>query len=107
MMQMATIFAEPDRSMIRARTIAGPERVRAEGTKALGRPEVGPTVEQAIAGERLSVIGIRTIECFRRLAVDYGAGDQQTATASTHFGAVLQNAFDHRQHFGHKLAIGL
>jgi DNA invertase Pin-like site-specific DNA recombinase len=48
MMQMATVFAELERSMIRARIIAGLDRVRAEGTKTLGRPKVGPKVEAAI-----------------------------------------------------------
>jgi DNA invertase Pin-like site-specific DNA recombinase len=47
MMQMATVFAELERSMIRSRVMAGLDRVRAEG-KALGRPQVGQKVEEAI-----------------------------------------------------------
>jgi DNA invertase Pin-like site-specific DNA recombinase len=48
MMQMATVFAELERSMIRSRVMAGLDRVRAEGKKTLGRPSVGRTVEEAI-----------------------------------------------------------
>jgi DNA invertase Pin-like site-specific DNA recombinase len=48
MMQMATVFAELERSMIRSRVMAGLDRVRAEGKKTLGRPQVGRTVEDAI-----------------------------------------------------------
>jgi DNA invertase Pin-like site-specific DNA recombinase len=47
MMQMATVFAELERSMIRSRVMAGLDRVRAEGTS-LGRPQVGQKVEDAI-----------------------------------------------------------
>jgi DNA invertase Pin-like site-specific DNA recombinase len=47
MMQMATVFAELERSMIRSRVMAGLDRVRAEG-KTLGRPQVGRKVEDAI-----------------------------------------------------------
>jgi DNA invertase Pin-like site-specific DNA recombinase len=46
-MQMATVFAELERSMIRSRVMAGLARVRAEG-RALGRPQVGRKVEDAI-----------------------------------------------------------
>jgi DNA invertase Pin-like site-specific DNA recombinase len=48
MIQMATVFAELERSMIRSRVIAGLDRVRAGGKKTLGRPQVGRRVEQAI-----------------------------------------------------------
>jgi DNA invertase Pin-like site-specific DNA recombinase len=48
MMQMATVFAELERSMIRSRVVAGLDRVRAEGKKTLGRPKVGLKVEEAI-----------------------------------------------------------
>jgi DNA invertase Pin-like site-specific DNA recombinase len=48
MMQMATVFAELERSTIRARIVAGLDRVRAEGKTTLGRPKIGPKVEQAI-----------------------------------------------------------
>ena len=40
MLQMAAVFAELERGMIRERVLAGLARVRAEGKK-LGRPKVG------------------------------------------------------------------
>jgi DNA invertase Pin-like site-specific DNA recombinase len=52
MLQMATVFAELDRSMIRERVLAGLARVRAEGKK-LGRPKVRGRKEDAI-GARLT-----------------------------------------------------
>jgi DNA invertase Pin-like site-specific DNA recombinase len=52
MLQMAAVFAELERGMIRERVMAGLARVRAEGRK-LGRPKVGRKVEDAIRG-RLS-----------------------------------------------------
>jgi DNA invertase Pin-like site-specific DNA recombinase len=53
MLQMAAVFAELERGMIRERVMAGLARVRAEGKKKLGRPKVGKKVEDAIRG-RLS-----------------------------------------------------
>ena len=47
MMQMATVFAELERSMIRSRVKAGLGRVREQGKK-LGRPQIGRKVEDAI-----------------------------------------------------------
>src|ERR1700692_3154083 len=47
MMQMATVFAELERSMIRSRVMAGLDRVREQG-KRLGRPSVARKVEDAI-----------------------------------------------------------
>jgi DNA invertase Pin-like site-specific DNA recombinase len=47
MLQMAAVFAELERGMIRERVMAGLARVRAEGRK-LGRPKVGRKVEDAI-----------------------------------------------------------
>jgi DNA invertase Pin-like site-specific DNA recombinase len=58
MMQMATVFAELERSMIRSRVVAGLDRVRAEGKKTLGRPKVGSKVEQAIRNQLLAGHGI-------------------------------------------------
>jgi DNA invertase Pin-like site-specific DNA recombinase len=57
MMQMATVFAELERSMIRSRVMAGLDRVRAEG-KALGRPQVGRKVEDAIRQQLAAGHGI-------------------------------------------------
>ena len=48
MLQMAAVFAELERRMIRERVMAGLARVRAEGKKTLGRPKVGRKGEDAI-----------------------------------------------------------
>jgi DNA invertase Pin-like site-specific DNA recombinase len=48
MLQMAAVFAELERGMIRERVMAGLARARAEGKKTLGRPKVGKKVEDAI-----------------------------------------------------------
>jgi len=48
MIQMATVFAELERGIIRARIIAGINRVRQTPGKRLGRPPVGKKVEEAI-----------------------------------------------------------
>ena len=47
MLQMASVFGEQERQMIRSRVQAGLDRCRAQGTK-LGRPKVGRKVEEAI-----------------------------------------------------------
>jgi DNA invertase Pin-like site-specific DNA recombinase len=47
MIQMASVFGEQERSILRERVIAGLERVRQEGKK-LGRPRVPLKVENAI-----------------------------------------------------------
>jgi DNA invertase Pin-like site-specific DNA recombinase len=48
MMQMACVFRELEREMIRARVRAGLSRVREQGLKKLGRPRVGKKVEDII-----------------------------------------------------------
>lgn len=48
MLQMAAVFAELERGMIRERVLAGLARVRAEGMTKLGRPKVGGKKEEAI-----------------------------------------------------------
>ena len=48
MMQMACVFGELEREMIRARVVAGLNRVREQGIKKLGRPAVGRKVEETI-----------------------------------------------------------
>jgi DNA invertase Pin-like site-specific DNA recombinase len=48
MLQMAAVFAELERGMIRERVMAGLARVRAEGKKRLGRPKVSGKKEDAI-----------------------------------------------------------
>ena len=57
MMQMATVFAELERSMIRSRVMAGLERVRSEG-RALGRPKISHKTEQAIRAKLAEGHGI-------------------------------------------------
>ena len=47
-MQMACVFGELEREMIRARVVAGLNRVREQGLKRLGRPQVGRKIEEAI-----------------------------------------------------------
>ena len=47
MIQMASVFGEQERSILRDRVIAGLNRVRQQG-KRLGRPKVAPKVENAI-----------------------------------------------------------
>jgi DNA invertase Pin-like site-specific DNA recombinase len=47
MIQMASVFGEQERSIIRSRVLAGLDRVRQQGKK-LGRPKVAPNVEKAI-----------------------------------------------------------
>ena len=46
-LQMAAVFAELERGMIRERVMAGLERARAQGV-ALGRPKVARKIENAI-----------------------------------------------------------
>jgi len=53
MIQMASVFGEQERQIIRSRVIAGLDRVRAQGKK-LGRPKVSNKVEEAVR-EHLSV----------------------------------------------------
>jgi DNA invertase Pin-like site-specific DNA recombinase len=48
MMQMACVFGELEREMIRARVVAGLNRVREQGIKKLGRPQVGRKIEETI-----------------------------------------------------------
>jgi DNA invertase Pin-like site-specific DNA recombinase len=47
MLQMASVFGEQERQVIRSRVMAGLDRVRQQGNK-LGRPKVGQKVEEAI-----------------------------------------------------------
>jgi DNA invertase Pin-like site-specific DNA recombinase len=47
MLQMAAVFAELERGMIRERVMAGLERAKAQGVT-LGRPKVARKVENAI-----------------------------------------------------------
>ena len=47
MLQMAAVFAELERGMIRERVLAGLQRARKAGRR-LGRPSVGAEIEQAV-----------------------------------------------------------
>ena len=47
MIQMASVFGEQERHIIRSRVNAGLDRVRAQGKK-LGRPKVSPRIKVAI-----------------------------------------------------------
>ena len=47
MIQMASVFGEQERSIIRSRVLAGLDRVRQQG-KRLGRPKVSSKTEDAI-----------------------------------------------------------
>lgn len=67
MFQMAGVFAEFERSMIRERVRAGLQRARAEG-KTLGRPTVGAAAEDRIRALRASGMGIQ------RIAREVGCG---------------------------------
>lgn len=60
MFQMCGVFAEFERSMIRERVKAGLSRARAAG-KTLGRPRVGPAVEERIKALRADGVGIRAV----------------------------------------------
>jgi DNA invertase Pin-like site-specific DNA recombinase len=48
MMQMACVFGELEREMIRARVRAGLNRAREQGLKRLGRPQVDQKIEASI-----------------------------------------------------------
>ncbi len=57
MIQMASVFGEQERSMLRARVLAGLDRVRQQGKK-LGRPKVSLKVENAIRTHLSAGMGI-------------------------------------------------
>lgn len=58
MIQVACVFGELERAMIRARVVAGLNRAREQGIKKLGRPQVAPKVEDAIRGHLRAGNGI-------------------------------------------------
>lgn len=57
MLQMAAVFSELERGMIRERVNAGLARAKAAG-KRLGRPKVGPDIEAAVAARLAEGAGI-------------------------------------------------
>lgn len=60
MLQMAAVFAELERGMIRERVNAGLDRARAAG-KVLGRPKVAAGVEQAVRDRLAGGTGINKV----------------------------------------------
>lgn len=58
MIQMACVFGELEREMIRARVVAGLNRVREQGIKKLGRPTIGRRTEEAICHQLAAGHGI-------------------------------------------------
>lgn len=69
MLQMAAVFAELERGMIRERVIAGLDRAKAQGRQ-LGRPKVADSTESAIR-ERLAA-GTGMLKVARELGIGTG-----------------------------------
>jgi DNA invertase Pin-like site-specific DNA recombinase len=65
MMQMACVFGELEREMIRARVRAGLNRVREQGLKRLGRPPIGRKIEEAIRKQLGAGHGILKVAMMR------------------------------------------
>jgi DNA invertase Pin-like site-specific DNA recombinase len=74
MIQMASVFDEQERSMLRARVLAGLDRVRQQGKK-LGRPKVSLKVENAIRAHLTAGKGILKVAAL----VGVGSGTVQHA----------------------------
>jgi DNA invertase Pin-like site-specific DNA recombinase len=72
MIQMASVFGEQERSILRDRVMAGLERVRQQGRK-LGRPKVAPKVEDAIRNHLRAGNGILKVAAL----VGVGSGTVQ------------------------------
>lgn len=66
MLQMAAVFAELERGMIRERVMAGLDRAKAQGVT-LGRPKVPPKVEAAIRAKLAEGVGM--VKIARELSV--------------------------------------
>jgi DNA invertase Pin-like site-specific DNA recombinase len=66
MLQMAAVFAELERGMIRERVIAGLSRARAQGVQ-LGRPRLAADVEAAVR-QRLAA-GVGMLKVARQLGI--------------------------------------
>jgi DNA invertase Pin-like site-specific DNA recombinase len=78
MIQMASVFSEQEREMIRSRVLAGLDRVRAEGKK-LGRPKVSPKIEDAIRRHLSAGNGILKVAAL----VGVGSGTVQRVERET------------------------
>ena len=72
MIQMASVFGEQERSIIRSRVMAGPDRVRQQGKK-LRRPKVSPKIEDAMRGRSAAGNGILKVAAL----VGVGSGTVQ------------------------------
>src|SRR6202163_3612528 len=72
MIQMASVFGEQERSMLRARVLAGLDRVRQQGKK-LRRPKVSPKIENAIRTHLMAGNGILKVAAL----VGVGSGTVQ------------------------------
>jgi DNA invertase Pin-like site-specific DNA recombinase len=78
MLQMAAVFAELERAMIRERVLAGLARARAEnpeqrrqhGKKAIGRPRISAKIEGQIRG--LLAVGTGVIKVAKKSGVGVG-----------------------------------
>jgi hypothetical protein len=91
MLQMAAVFAELERGMIRERVMAGLARVRAEGKKKLGRPRVGTKVENVIR-ERLSA-GDGMLKVARALGVGVSTVSASEGRDAGSVGRVIVSGF--------------
>ncbi len=80
MLQMAAVFAELERGMIRERVMAGLERARKQG-KALGRPKVKRKTEDAIRARLAAGTGI--LKTARELGVGVSTGAAHSARRSS------------------------
>jgi DNA invertase Pin-like site-specific DNA recombinase len=69
---MASVFGEQERSMLRARVLAGLDRVRQQGTK-FGHPKVSPKVDNAIRRHLSTGKGILKVAAL----VEVGSGTVQ------------------------------
>lgn len=80
MLQMAAVFAELERGMIRERVMAGLDRAKAQGVK-LGRPKVSPRVEVAIRAKLAEGVGM--VKIARELSVGVSTVQRVRAASST------------------------
>jgi DNA invertase Pin-like site-specific DNA recombinase len=78
MIQMASVFGEQERQMIRSRVVAGLNRVRKQGKK-LGRPTIGTKVEDAIRQQLGAGHGILKVA----MIVGCGSGTVQRVKRET------------------------
>jgi DNA invertase Pin-like site-specific DNA recombinase len=72
MIQLASVFGEQERSIIRSRVLAGLDRVRQQGKK-LGSPKVSPKIEDAIRRHLSAGNGILKVAAL----VGCGSGTEQ------------------------------